>query len=150
MTLNNVPSPVRPTDADALLAVLSAQATKAERNVNDPNAWIYVGSGSPAPDFQNGFFNVLGSRVPLRYRFLRPYDPDTTQNAVQLQGSIAGGSAGATIFTLLSPLYAPDGTPNWQTFTMDYDTHLTCCDDSGNLVIVTVQGATGHVIFGFV
>ncbi len=158
MTLNNVAAPVRPTDADSVVGVLAAQSQKHERNVNDPNAWIYVGNAGPnadqpwAPDFQNGFFNVGAPRVLTRYRFLRPYDPDTTQNAVQLQGSVGGGATGQTIFTITQPLWQPQdavGSPSTPAYTMDSDVHLTCCDDSGDLVIVTIQGSTGHVILGF-
>jgi hypothetical protein len=122
--------------------------TEAERFLADPAAWIYVGSGAPAPDFQNGFFNVLGTKVPLRYRFLRPWDPDTTENAVQIQGSVAGGAMGLTIFTLKYPQVMPDGTPAWITATRDFDVQLTCSDDASNLVVVSVEGATGHVILG--
>ena len=150
MPLNNIPSPIRPTDADAVIGTLAAESKKHERNVNDPNSWIYVGSGAPAPNFQNAFFNVLGTRVPLRYRFLRPYDPDTAQNAVQIQGSVSGGGDGLVIFTLLYPFYEPDNTPAWQPFVLDYDIHLTCTTDSGTLVVVTIEGATGDVYQGFV
>lgn len=152
----NAPAPVLPTNDLTILRRLNEAKLRAERNVNDPSNWIYVANAGPnadqpwAPDFQNGFFNVGGTRCLLRYRFLRPYDPDTTENAVQLQGSVAGGTLGLTIFTLLYPQWFPDGTPNPQTFTLDSDKHLTCHDDGGGLVMVTVQGATGDVIYGFV
>ena len=155
MTTINVPSPVKPTDGDSVIGVLADSLRRVERNVNDPNQWIYVGNAGPngdqpwAPDFQNGFFNVGAPRVLLRYRFLRPYDPDTTQNAVQLQGSVAGGSTGQTIFTLTQPYWEPDGTVHTPAYTMDSDVHLTCCNDSAALVVVTIQAATGHVILGF-
>jgi hypothetical protein len=145
----NPRSVVLPDDG-ALLGDHERRIGTVERNVADPNEWIYVGSGAPAPDFQNGFFNVGSPRCLLRYRFLRPYDPDTEQDAVQLQGSIAGGSVGLTIFTLKYPFWLPDGTDNWQTFTLDSDIHLTCCDDDGNLVVISVVGATGEVVYGFV
>ncbi len=156
MTLNNAAAPIRPTDDDSVIGYLSGQAKAHERNVNDPNQWIYVGNQGPngdqpwAPDFQNGFFNVGAPRVLLRYRFLRPYDPDTTQNAVQLQGSVAGGGDGLVVFTLTQPLWEPDGTIHTPAYTMDSDVHLTCCDDSAGLVVVTIQASTGDVYQGFV
>jgi hypothetical protein len=160
MTVNNIPSPVRPTDAESVLGLLASDSKKHERNVNDPNEWIYVGNEGHAtnpqlpdqpwaPPFQNGFFNVGAPRVLLRYRFLRPYDPYTTQNAVQLQGSVAGGSTGQVIFQLTQPLWSPDGTVHTPPYTMDSDVFLTCCDDSGLLVVVTIQ-STGNVYLGFV
>jgi hypothetical protein len=160
MTLNNIPAPVRPTDQDSVIGVLAAQGKALERNVNDPNTWIYVNNEGPdadqpwAPGFQNGFFNVGSPRTLLRYRFLRPYDPGTTQNAVQLQGSVSGGGDGLVIFTLLVPRWKPEdavGSPSGVTpFLLDGDIHLTCHDDSQALVGVTVQGSTGDVYQGFV
>jgi hypothetical protein len=151
---NNAPAPIHPTDDLSILRVLNESRLRAERNVNDPNEWIYVGNQGPnanqpwAPDFQNGFFNVGPPRCLLRYRFLRPYDPDTIQNAVQVQGSVSGGSADSIIFTVLYPQWKPDGTPSPVTFTCDSNVYLTCCDDDGNLVIITIK-TTGDVIFGF-
>jgi hypothetical protein len=127
----------------------------AERFLADPLAWIYVGSGAPAPPFENGFFNVGGSRVPLRYRFLREWDPNLNPDtanplAIQVQGSVSGGATGLSICTLKYPRYMPDGTPAWVTAVRDYDVHLTCHDDSGTLIVVTIQGSTGKLIQGFV
>ena len=165
MTLSNIPAPVRPTDDDAVIAVLSQQAKAAERNVNDPNLWIYVGNQGHAtnsdltdqpwaPPFLNGFSNVGAPRVLLRYRFLRPYDPDTTQNAIQLQGSVTGGTLGLPIFKLVAPQWFPqdpvDAPSNTDPPVLDADVHLTCCDDSGDLVIVTIEAASGFVYYGFV
>jgi hypothetical protein len=148
--VNADPRSVPVTDDVAVLGSLHRRLERSERNSNDPLAWIYVGSGAPAPDFMNGFYNVGPPRVLLRYRFLRPYDPSSGQNAVQIQGSVTGGSPGLPIFRLAYPQWFPDGTADWQTFLLDYDVHLTACDDSGNLVVITVQGSTGYVIHGFV
>jgi hypothetical protein len=155
MTTSNVPSPVRPTNTESVLGLLAAESKKHERNVNDPNQWIYVNNEGPngdqpwAPVWQNGFFNVGPPRCLLRYRFLRPYDPDTTQNAVQLQGSVAGGVQGAVIFTIGQPYWAPDGTVTLIPVTFDSDVYLTCTDDSENLKVITIQ-TTGDVVLGFV
>lgn len=158
-TLNNIPSPIRPTDADAVLGVLAAESKKHERNVNDPNQWIYVGNEGPnadqpwAPSFENGFFNVGLPLCLLRYRFLRPYDPDTSQNAVQLQGSVGGGSLGLSIFTIQQPFWKPDAaidSPTMVAYSFDADIHLTCQDDGGSLVQVTIQASSGKVFYGFV
>jgi hypothetical protein len=135
---------------EAIYADFERRIGRSERQVADPTPWIYVGSGAPAPDFQNGFFNVGPPRVLLRYRFLRPYDPDAVQDAVQIQGSIGGGGDGLEIFTLLFPEYKPNGEDVWTTYTLDYDIHLTCTDDDANLVIISVIGATGKVYLGFV
>jgi hypothetical protein len=129
--------------------------TEAERFLADPAAWIYVGSGAPAPDFLNGFSNVGGTLVPLRYRFLRAYDAEldpSTANplAIQVQGSVTGGSLGLPICQLLYPQTMPDGTPAWVPAIRDFDVHLTCTDDDSNLVIVTIQGATANLVYGFV
>jgi hypothetical protein len=140
---------VAPSVTEILRSHETRITTEAERFLADPAAWIYVNSGAPAPDFQNGFFNVLGSRVPLRYRFLRPWDPSTTENAIQMQGSVGGGAAGLVIFTLLYPQVMPDGSAAWVTATRDYDVHLTACDDAGDLKIISVL-TTGDVVYGFV
>jgi hypothetical protein len=148
------PRGVAPTDDVSVLGGLNRRLERAERNTNDPHYWIYVGNYNgdqpDAPAFENGFFNVGPPRTPLRYRFLRPYDPTTTQNAIQMQGSVAGGSPGLRIFTLKYPQWLPDGSGNWQPVLRDFDVHLTCCDDNGELVVVTIQGATGGVFYGFV
>jgi hypothetical protein len=152
---NNAPAPIHPTDDLSVLRALNESRLRAERNVNDPNEWIYVNNEGPnanqawAPNWQNGFFNVGPPRCLLRYRFLRPYDPDTTQNAVQLQGSVSGGTPNAVIFTILYPQWMPDGTPNPITFTCDSNVYLTCCDDAGDLKIITIK-TTGDVVYGFV
>lgn len=155
MTLNNIPAPLKPTDPDLIAAYLADQARKAERNVNDPNQWIYVNNEGPnggqswAPGWQNGFFNVGPPRCLLRYRFLRPYDPDTTQNAIQLQGSVAGGAAGQTIFTVGHPFWDPTGAVSLVTVTFDSDVYLTCTDDNADLKIITIR-TNGDVVYGFV
>lgn len=160
--MTNIPAPLKPTDTESVLGYLANQSQRHERNVNDPNEWIYVNNEGPladqpwAPIWQNGFFNVGLPRCLLRYRFLRPYDPDTSQNAVQLQGSVAGGSDGAVIFTIGIPLFNMTNpsvarTPETDLVpvTFDSDVYLTCTDDAGDLKIITVK-TTGDVVFGFV
>jgi hypothetical protein len=151
----NAPSPIKQTDADLVTEYLASQGRRQERNVNDPNEWIYVGNHGPngdqpwAPDFVNGFFNVGPPRCLIRYRFLRPYDPDTTQNAVQLQGSYAGGSHLQTIFTIGHPFWQPDGTVTLLPVQFDSAIYLTCCDDSEAAKVVTIK-TNGDVVDGFV
>lgn len=156
---SNVPAPIHQVDPDSLVRVLAEQQAKQQRNVNDPNVWIYVNNEGPngdqpwAPPWQNGFFNVGPPRCLLRYRFLRPYDPDTTQSAVQLQGSVAGGATSATIFTIKRPLWAPgddlDTPSGLAAVTFDSNIYLTCTDDSADLKIITIQ-EDGDVVYGFV
>lgn len=98
-----------------------------------PADWHYVG-GSGEPAFQNSWANVGGTKAPLRYRFLAATDSASSAPAVQIQGSVVGGSTGTVIFTL--PV------------TRDYDVHLTACDDNGDLIVVTVK-ESGDVICGF-
>lgn len=153
--MTNIPAPVRPTDTDSVIGLLASQSKFYERNVNDPNQWIYVNNEGPnggqswAPGWQSGFFNVGSPRCLLRYRFLRPYDPDTTQNAVQLQGSVGGGSDGATIFTIGQPFWDPTGAVTLIAVTFDSDVYLTCTDDDSNLKVVTIK-TNGDVVNGFV
>lgn len=152
-----IPAPLKQTDANTVIGYLADQARRQERHGADPTQWIYVGSGAPAPDFQNGFDNVGGARVPMRYRFLRPTDPfaDPTVNAnqIEIQGSVTGGAPGEVIFQLLEPFYYPDDTPApgpfWQPITRDFDVHLAASDDTGGFVVMTVL-QTGEVVYGFV
>jgi hypothetical protein len=153
----------RPT-VEAVLADREQRLRRVERNLADPAEWVYVGNEGPladqpwAPDFQNGFFNVGGSRVPLRYRWLRPYDVDPPPfvlddaaydpHELQVQGSVAGGASGLTIFTVVRPYWTPDGVVTAQAVHFDYDRRLTAHDDDGALVVVTIQGATGDVVYG--
>jgi hypothetical protein len=108
------------------------------------NYWVPIG-----PPFQNGFANAGGSRVPLRYRLMREYDPGADQQGVEIQGSVTTGALGDTIFTLLQPGYAPDGTPAWSVFGIDFDLHLPACDDLGSFVPFSVL-QSGDVAYGFV
>lgn len=148
--------PVQRTDPTLIQADHEARIAGLEKSGFDPTAWIYVGSGAPAPAFQNGFHNVGGNRVPMRYRFLRPADPDldtygTTlnPNSIEIQGAVTGGSDGDTIFQLMEPRYLPDGTPAWTDVTRDKDVHLATCDNVGGFVVMTVL-QSGEVAYGFV
>lgn len=142
------------TDADRIIQNHEDRIGALEQSGNDPQEWVYVGSGSPAPDFQNGFYNIGGSEVPMRYRFLRTVDPDLdpnalTPNGIELQGAVAGGSDGDTIFTLLAPGYLPDGTPQWTAVNRDKALHLATCDSAGDFLVMTVK-TNGDVVYGFV
>lgn len=97
--------------------------------------WIYVGSGGGAPAFQNGWVNVGGTKVPMRYRILPYHDTLTGQPGIEIQGSVTGGTPGTTIFTL--------------PFTLDYDLALDANDDTGNFAVFTVL-QSGDVVHGFV
>lgn len=149
--------PVVRTDPTLIQGDHEKRIAGLEQSGFDPTAWIYVGSGAPAPAFQNGFSNVGGNRVPMRYRFLRPADPalDTyaspllNPNSIEIQGAVTGGSLGSTIFQLLVPRYLPDGTPDWQTVNRDKDVHLAACDSVGAFVCMTVL-QSGAVVYGFV
>lgn len=142
------------TDETVILGDHETRIGDQERSGSDPKQWIYVGSGAPAPGFQNGFHNVGGSQVPMRYRFLRTLDPDLdpsiyTPNAIELQGAVTGGTLGQTIFTLLFPGYRPDGSAAWTPVTRDADIHVTACDEAGAFAVVTVL-TNGDVVYGFV
>ncbi len=95
--------------------------------------WFYVGEGD-APAFQNGWDNVGGSEVPMRFRFLPERDGSTDQQGIELQGAVVGGSA-ALIFTL--PI------------TLDYDLHLPASDSGGSYIVYTVK-QSGEVHLGAV
>ncbi len=96
--------------------------------------WHIVGDPGEAA-FQNSWVNTGGSRVPMRWRFKAVKDPAADQPAIEVQGSVTGGTPGTTVFTL--PL------------TLDYDLHLAATDDGGSFVCVTIL-QSGDVVQGFV
>jgi hypothetical protein len=100
--------------------------------------WYYVGAGgmmpdgSPVPDFQNGWHNIVGTDdpVPLRFRILLgppnlllpdgtvDEDSRSTSKDVQVQGDIDGGGDGTVVFSL---------PPSYR---LDYDVPMGAHDSS--------------------
>jgi len=85
--------------------------------------WYYVGSGDTMPDgtivpgFENGWQNVGGTKVPMRFRLvLGPpnlvrrdgtVDIVIAQKQTEIQGDVIGGANGTTVFTA-PPSHRPD------------------------------------------
>jgi hypothetical protein len=99
-----------------------------------PADWVYVGSGGTAPAFQNGWDNMGGSKAPLRFAFVPGFDSSSGQPQLVIEGSITGGTASTTIFTL--------------PFGRDYDTFPLICDGTGTPMVLTVK-QSGDVVDGF-
>lgn len=104
-----------------------------------PAEWHNVGDpGEPA--FQNGITNQGGGLVPMRFRLLPGYDPDSasttgTYGCLEIQGSVTGGVNGDVIFTL------PAG------YRPSHELRLAASDDAGNFLVLRVL-ASGDVIWG--
>ena len=98
--------------------------------------WIYVGnddsedgSGTDvdSPAFQNGWDNIGGSEVPMRFRW-------RLDGKLDIEGGIIGGDVGTVVFTL------PTG---WRP---DFDFRLTCSSNDATVVILKVESG-GDVIY---
>lgn len=139
--------PIRPT-VPVSLGFTADRARILERQEDGP--WIYVGLGIlnndgtfnpllpndltgvgtvPVPPFQNGWANAGGTKQRMRFKWL-------FQGGIEIQGSVAGGAVGTTVFTLpVGPYYRPD----------DGDLYRTAVDDSGQPIAYLIQ-VDGQVI----
>lgn len=126
--------PIR-RDLDAAVGENFRRTRNLERLHHGP--WIYVGSGTllpdglTSPDFENGWENIGGGLQEMRFRWLR-------NGGLEIQGSITGGTAASTIFTLPNdPLYLPD----------DGELRRPASDGNGQFIVYRIL-TTGEVMFG--
>lgn len=119
-------TPYARTTQDSTVVDLSDRVSILERMTC--GRWRYVGE-TDEPAFQNGWHNVGGDLVPMRFRLLLGC-------GVEIQGSVTGGATGTVVFTLPDEGYRPD-----------YELRLVASDDTGDCLVFRVL-TTGNVVAG--